>query len=460
MEEKKLSLGTKLGYGVCDFGGNLFFTATAFVLMNFLTDTVGLAAALAGIALMIGRLWDAFYDPVIGFISDKTVSKMGRRRPFMLGGAFPLFFAVILMWTNPALIAGAGISQMTIFIYVTVVYIILCTAYSTVNIPYSSLGPELTADYNERTSLNGYRFAFAGIGTLLGAGAALPIVAMSADKNMGFLLMGIIFGAVMTISALITIFTVKEPAKLKPVNTMGFVQTYKEVFKNKPYLLILATYIIHILAITVASAIVIYYFKYILGNEGATTWAMLILIATGMIFIPVSVALSKRVGKKLVYGAGFVIMAVMLMIIFIFGQTMGVTFTLVMMFFAGIGFGLLYAMPYAIVADAIEYDYMRTGERREGAFFGIWTFGLKIGQALAIFIMGVTLEAMGYVPNLIPQSASSQLGISLFLGPVSAGLFLLAAIILYFYPITEQKYKEIQANIAVMEAKKGVVPQA
>jgi GPH family glycoside/pentoside/hexuronide:cation symporter len=148
------------------------------------------------------------------------------------------------------------------------------------------------------------------------------------------------------------------------------------------------------------------------------------------------------------------VMAVMLMIIFIFGQTMGVPFTLVMMFFAGMGFGFLYAMPYAMVADAIEYDYMRTGERREGAFFGIWTWGLKIGQALAIFIMGITLEAMGYVPNLVPQSASSQLGISLFLGPVSAGLFLLAAVILYFYPITEQKYKEILVKIAEMEAKK------
>jgi len=457
MEEKKLSLGTKMGYGVCDFGGNLFFTATAFVLMNFLTDTVGLAAAMAGVALMVGRIWDAFYDPVIGYISDRTVTKMGRRRPYMLGGVFPLFLAVILMWTNPVLIAGAGISQATIFIYVLVVYIILCTAYSTVNIPYSSLSPELTADYNERTSLNGYRFAFAGIGTLLGAGAALPIVAMAPDKNMGFLLMGIIFGSVMLITALITIFTVKEPAKLKPANTMGFVETYKQVFKNKPYLLILAAYIVHILAITVASAIVIYYFKYILGDEGATTFAMLILIATGMIFIPVSVALSKKVGKKLVYGIGFVVMAVMLMLIFIFGQTMGVTFTLVMMFFAGMGFGFLYAMPYAIVADAIEYDYMRTGERREGAFFGIWTWGLKIGQALAILIMGFTLEAMGYVPNLVPQSASSQLGITLFLGPVSAGLFLLAAIILYFYPITEQKYKEIQANIAVMESQKGAI---
>jgi len=460
MEDKKLPLGTKLGYGCCDFGGNLFFTATAFVLMNFLTDTVGLAAALAGIALMVGRIWDAFYDPVIGFISDRTKNKMGRRRPYMLGGAIPLFIAVVLMFTNPALIAGAGVSQMTLFIYALVVYIILCTTYSTVNIPYSSLGPELTADYHERTSLNGYRFGFAAVGTLLGAGLALPIVAMAPDKSLGFVLMGAIFGGVMMISALITVFTVKEPTQIRPAQTLGFVDTYKAVFKNKPYLLILATYIVHILAITVASAIVIYYFKYILGDEGATTFAMLILIATGMIFIPVSVALSKRVGKKLVYGIGFVVMAIMLMIIFIFGQTMGVTFTLVCMFFAGTGFGLLYAMPYAIVADAIEYDYLCTGERREGAFFGIWTWGLKIGQALAIFLMGVTLEAMGYVPNIMPQSASSQLAITLFLGPISAGLFLLAAVFLYFYPITEAKYKEIQAGIAEMEAKKGALPQA
>jgi GPH family glycoside/pentoside/hexuronide:cation symporter len=460
MEEKKLSVGVKLGYGICNFGSNLFFTATAFVLLNYLTDTVGLAAALAGIALMIGRIWDAFYDPIIGYISDRTVNKMGRRRPYMLGGAIPLFIAMIIIFTNPALLLGSGISQTVIFIYVMVVYIILCTAYSTINIPYNALAPELTRDYNERTSLNGYSFACAGVGTLLGAGLALPIVAMAPDKNLGFVLMGTIFGAVMLISALVTVFTVKEPVNLKPANTMGFVQTYKEVFKNKPYVLILMAYIVHILAITVSSGIVIYYFKYILGDEGATTWAMLILIATGMIFIPVSVALSKRVGKKLVYGIGFVVMAIMLMIIFIFGQTMGVTFTLVMMFFAGTGFGFLYAMPYAIVADAIEYDYLRTGERREGAFFGIWTWGLKIGQALAIFLMGVTLEVMGYVPNVMPQSASSELAITLFLGPISAGLYLIAAVFLYFYPITEQKYKEILAGIAEMEAKKGVVPRA
>ncbi len=316
MEEKKLAVGVKVGYGVADFGGNLFFTATAFVLLNYLTDTVGLAAALAGTALMVGRIWDAFYDPIIGYISDRTKTKMGRRRPFMLGGAIPLFIAMIIMFTNPSLVIGAGISQAVLFIYTMVVYIILCTAYSTVNIPYSSLGPELTPDYNERTSLNGYRFAFAGIGTLLGAGLALPIVAMAPNKDLGFMLMGIVFGAVLLVSTLVTVFSVRESAEVRPAQSMGFWKTYSEVFKNKPYLLILFTYILHILGITIASGIVIYYFKYILGAEGMTTYAMLILIGVAILFIPVSVAMSKKTGKKLVYGVGFLIMAVGLMVLF------------------------------------------------------------------------------------------------------------------------------------------------
>ncbi|MCX6008333.1 MAG: MFS transporter, partial [Chloroflexi bacterium] len=276
MVDKKLAVGTKIGYGVADFGGNLFFTATAFVLLNYLTDTVGLSAALAGIALMVGRIWDAFYDPIIGYLSDRTKTKMGRRRPFMLGGAIPLFIAMIIMFTNPSLVIGSGISQGVLFIYTMIVYIILCTAYSTVNIPYSSLGPELTTDYNERTSLNGYRFAFAGIGTLMGAALALPIVAMAPDKNLGFVLMGTIFGAVLLVSTLTTVFSVRESTEVRPAQSMGFWKTYSEVFKNKPYLLILLSYILHILGITVASGIVIYYFKYILRAEDMTTYAMLI----------------------------------------------------------------------------------------------------------------------------------------------------------------------------------------
>jgi glycoside/pentoside/hexuronide:cation symporter, GPH family len=459
MEGKKLSLGIKLGYGVCDFGGNLFFTATAFVLLNYITDTMGLAAGLAGTALFIGRVWDAFYDPILGYFSDKTKTRMGRRRPYMLAGVIPLFIAMVLMFTNPAFFRQ-GMSQTALFIFTTIVYVILCTAYSTVNIPYSSLSPELTDDYHERTSLNGFRFGFAAIGTLVGAGAAWPIVGLLKDKNMGFVLLGIVYGGIMLVTALITVFTVKEPENLKPAKSRGFIETYKQVFKNGPYLLILATYILHIVAITIVSGVAVYYFDYILAArqvidaKAQTTLAMLILIGVAFVFIPISVILSKKIGKKLVYGIGFIVVAAVLLVLFALGHKLPVSFTLGMMGVMGTGFGFTYALPYAIVADAIEYDYMRTGERREGSFFGIWTWGLKLGQALAALSMGWILQVMGYVKEALPQSPSAELGIRLLLGPIPAAVFILAAVALYFYPITEKRYEEIKEQIKEMEGKK------
>ena len=466
MEEKKLSVGTKLGYGICDLGGNLFFTVTAFVLLNFLTDTVGLAAGLAGTALMVGRIWDAFYDPIIGYASDRTVTKWGRRRPFLFVGSIPLFFAMALMFINPSLILGEGFKtqtgvinlffftiegQIPLFLWVMVAYIILCTAYSTVNIPYSSMTPELTADYHERTSLNAYRFGCAAIGTILGGVAALPIVDLFADRNVGFAVMGTIFGALMTITALITVYSVREPKVLRP-SKMAFLKTYLTVFKNGPYVAILIAYVLHILAITTVSAITIYYFKYILHDEAKTPIALGILIVMGLIFIPVSVVLSKRVGKRLVYGAGMAIMSLMLMVMFYFGHLVPISGLFIMLALMSVGFGFMYAMPYAIVPDAIEYDYLKTGQRREGAFYGIWTWALKIGQALSVAFMGWFLQLNGYVPN-VEQTPLASYIIRLFLGPIPAFIFMVAALALVFYPINEKRYKEIMAAIKVKEAK-------
>lgn len=453
MEGKKLSLGVKLGYGAGEFGPDLFYIAAAMVLLYFLTDTVGLVAGLAGTALMIGRIWDAFYDPIIGHISDKTVTKMGRRRPFILGGAVVFALAMVFLFTNPTLVLGSGISQTTLFIYAVVSYIIICTAYSTVFIPYASLAPELTTDYHERTSLMSYRFGFGIVATLVGAGLALPIVGLCQDRSLGFVLMGAIFGATVLVSALVMVFTVKEPAREKPVSSMSFWDSYRTIFKNKPYVLILTTYVLNQLGVTLMSAAVIYYCKYILGAESMVTLAMVILLVTAFIFIPINALVSKKVGKKIPYGLGLIIMAIALVLVFFFGHSLGVNFFLVMVFFVGVGQGFTYASPYTIVADAIEYDYSITGQRREGVFLGVWSWFAKVSQALAVFLMGLTLQFMGYVPNIMPQTPSSALGIELFLGPVNAVLFVIAAIVLYFYPITQERYKEILAKIAEREEK-------
>lgn len=448
MEDMKLRMKTKIGYGVCDLGGNLFFTVMAFLLMNFLTDTVGLAASLAGIAVMIGKIWDAVTDPMAGYLSDKTKHRWGRRRPWIFYGSFPLFITMAIMFTNPGLS-----SQTLLFIWATAAFCLLCTAYTVVNIPYSSLTPELTQDYHERTSLNGYRFGFAVIGTLLGAGAALPIVGLFQSRSTGYAVMGTIFGAVMLVTALITFYSVREPRSIRPLSSLGFFKTYMRVFKNRPYVIILLTYAVHIMGLTVVSSIIIYYFKYVHNNEGLTTPAMLLLLVTAMLFIPVSVALSKKIGKKLVYASGLIIMAAAVMLIFLFGHVYSPEFSLGVMLFAGIGMGFTYALPYAIVPDAIEYDYLLTGERREGAFYGIWTFGLKIGQAVSLGIIGTMLTFVNYIPD-VAQTEESLFGIRLLFGPIPAVIFIAAAVLLFFYPITEERYREICAQIKKMEKDK------
>jgi len=443
--DKKLTIKEKLGYGVCDLGGNLFFTVIAFLLLNYMTDTVGISAGLAGAIIMIGKIWDAVTDPVTGYVSDRTKSRWGRRRSFMLYGSFPLFVTMILMFTNPGLS-----SQTMLFIWGVVVYCLLCTAYTLVNIPYNALTPELTQDFHERTSLNGYRFGFAVIGTLLGAGAALPMISAFPDKNVGFTAMGVIFGFLMMVTALITVFSVKEPETPRAEPTTSFFQTYLKVFKNKPYVLILLVYTFHITALTVASGITIYYFKYIHSAEAQTTIAMVILLVTAMAFIPISVVLSKKIGKKLAYGLGMFVFSVALLFLYFFGHAMPVNFSFLMMFFAGIGMGFTYAMPWAMVPDAVEYDYLLSGERAEGAFYGIWTFGIKIGQAVALGITGAVLSLTGYIPD-VAQTDTAMLGIRLLLGPISAAIFFLSIITLYFYPINEKRYNEILVEIKEME---------
>ncbi|HUX21965.1 MAG TPA: MFS transporter, partial [Spirochaetia bacterium] len=151
-EKASLPLRTKLGFGICDLGGNLFFTIVGFYLLYFMTDVVGLAAGLAGTALMIGKIWDAVTDPAVGALSDRTTTRWGRRRPYMFVGAILLFLFMIVMFINPHLA-----SQGALFVWVAIMYCLLNTAYTLVNIPYGALTPELTDDFNERTSLNGYR---------------------------------------------------------------------------------------------------------------------------------------------------------------------------------------------------------------------------------------------------------------------------------------------------------------
>ena len=443
MEQKKLKLGTKIGFGAADLGGNLFFTAMGFWTLNYLTDTVGLSAAAAGGAVMVGKLWDAVTDPMMGFISDRTRTRWGRRRPYLLFGAVPLALTMWLFFTNPHI----G-SQAWLTIWAAIALCSLNTAYTVVNIPYSSLTPELTKDYHERSSLNGFRFGFAVIGTILGAGAVLPLVGIfGADRSSGFSFMGAVLGFLMAVSTLVTFFSVREPDHShEPKPTEKFFPTFLAVFRNKPYVILLLTYALNLTALNFVQGILVYYFKYIYRDEALTTLAMILLLVTAMVFIPVSVKVSKRIGKKRTYQICFAILASACLVIYFLGHRLGSGFFLAMMVYAGIGIGFGYVAPWAMVPDTIEFDAVRTGNRKEGAFYGMWTFTSKVGTSLAIALTGLILGAAGYAANLPEQGASALSAIRLIIGPIPAVVFIAAMILIERYPIDEKTYKKFMAE--------------
>jgi GPH family glycoside/pentoside/hexuronide:cation symporter len=185
----RLSVKEKLGFGIFDLGGNLFFTVLGFWSLNYLTDTVGLTASLAGFAIMIGKLWDAVSDPMMGYISDRTRSRWGRRRPYLLFGALPVLLAMWAFFTAPEIE-----NPRLLTLWAALTLILLNTANTVINVPYASLTPELTGDYHERTSLNGYRFGCAVFGTLIGAAAVKPLVDAFSGPRLGFSLAGLILG--------------------------------------------------------------------------------------------------------------------------------------------------------------------------------------------------------------------------------------------------------------------------
>ncbi len=438
----RLPVRTKLGFGVADLGGNLFFTAMGFWSLNYLTDTVAIPAAAAGAAVMVGKLWDAVTDPMMGFISDRTRTRWGRRRPYLLFGSVPLLLSMWFFFSNPHIA-----SPVLATIWAAFALCLLNTAYTVVNIPYSSLTPELTQDYHERSSLNGYRFGFAVIGTILGAGAVLPIIGLFKTRDAGFSAVGAILGFVMMVTALITFFSVREPDHSKtPMPAEGFFETFLAVFKNKPYLNILITYALNLTALNFVQGILVYYFKYLYNNEGATTLAMILLLVVAMLCIPVSVLVSKRIGKKLTYQISFLILATACMAIFLFGHIFGMNFFLAMMVYAGVGIGFGYVAPWAMVPDTIEYDAVKTGKRKEGAFYGMWTFTSKVGTSLAIFLTGVILSIAKYSPNLAEQLPSARLAIRMLVGPVPAVVFVMAIILVQFYSLDEKTYEALIAE--------------
>jgi GPH family glycoside/pentoside/hexuronide:cation symporter len=362
---------------------------------------------------------------------------------------------MVLMFTDPGLR-----EDRQLFVWVVVINCLLNTAYTLINIPYSALAPELTADFHERTVLNGYRMSFAVVGTLVGAGAVVPLVNAFGGTVTGWTITGGILGVIMAASTLTTVFTVKEKLGAPLKAQTRIIRSYAQVLKMKVFLLAVIPWAFHITGVTIIQANLRFFYKHIYQNEGMFQIALLFLLVVSLAFIPVWVRVSKTLGKKRCYNIGMLIVAAMVLIFVSVGPLLPIWFSFVIMALAGVGFSTQYAIPYALVPDVVEYDFAENGVRREGVFYGMWTFSSKLGRALAIGMSGWILAAFGYieasasVPDPVQESLA-LVGIRILVGPVPALFFVAGVIILSFYPITRETYEKIMVKVREREEENG-----
>ncbi len=440
---QRLPFGIKLSYGIGDISNNIFIVTTGMYLLFFMTNVLGVNPALAGMMLLFPKLWDVVSDPIMGAISDVTRSRFGRRRPYILYGAVPFGIAFFVLF-----IAPGYRTELANALQVSILYALACTAFTVVNVPYASMVPEMSDDYNERMSITSFRMFFASFGALLAGALAMPLVDAGGGGDAGFRLMGIVFGVGIVISALICFFGTKKAPGRPPQKEMPpMKEQIRIAARNYPFVMLMSSYFLQALAIGVMMAGFIYYVKYAMDlPETAMNVAFPIFLVTGILFIPVWLAVGKRLGKIKSYYIGLVIFTVMMGSLFFTSPSLLWLFY-VQVFLAGIGFSSFQLFPFSMLPDTIEYDQMQSGLRREGVFSGMWSAGQKIAYAVAPAIVGFVLALSGFVKEGI-QPESLTIGVRVIFCLFPAAMILLSFLPFRKYTLTEEEFERVKASIS------------
>lgn len=455
---EKLNLSTKLAYGAGDLGPAITANITVFFQLIFLTNVAGIPAGLAGSVLMIGKLWDAINDPMVGVLTDKTRSRRwGRRLPWMFYGAVPFGISYFLLWIVPSLGGDRTQQIWGLFWYYAIVGIISQVFYTVVNLPYTALTPELTQDYNERTQLNSFRFAFSIGGSILSLLLAQIIFSQISDRQQQYLILNALCAVIAILALYWCVYGVREQVlKFEASRThteesqpIGILQQLKIVFSNRPFLYVIGIYLCSWLALQLTASIIPYFAVNWMGIKEANVPLVLMGVqGTALLMLFIWSALCRRFGKQAVYfmGMGLWIIAQIGLFALQPGQD-ALLFGLAVL--AGCGVSTAYLIPWSMIPDVIELDELNTGQRREGIFYGFMVLLQKFGLALGLQLVGIMLEVFGFkatppgqaIPPVQPESA--LWAIRLVVAPLPAVLLILGLVLAYFYPITREVHAEI-----------------
>lgn len=462
LETPKLTFWQKLIYGSGDWGEASYGTLRQIFYAIFLTDVVGLDARLASVAALVGIVWDAVNDPLIGILTDRIRTRWGRRRPFLLIFAIPFGASFMLLWWAPP-----WQSQIALAATVTLAFMVSDTLETLVGVPFSSLLPELTPDYDDRTMLTSFRIFFNLLASLATAVAAPAIVdaAISAglSQQQGYLLVAGIFGGLAAIPFLLIFAVVRERygAVDRPKEDIPFLATARAAWKNIPFRFASVIYMLNWITFDIVALVLPFYLLYWISSGDLLASASLfgislpiesavfaLLLVTAVLALPFWLWLSHRLGKHIAYIIGMVFWAGVQICIFLV-QPGQVTLVLWMAFLAGLSVSAAHVLPDAMFPDVIEWAELKTGRRQEGIYYGVKNFIRKLTGALAIFI---ALQALGWFGYQTPpdgatvfmQSPVTLTAIRILIGPLGAVLLFSAVITTWFYPLTRARHARIR----------------
>ncbi|MCX4363009.1 MAG: MFS transporter, partial [Clostridia bacterium] len=411
---------------------------------------------------LIAKFWDAVTDYLMGRISDKTKSKWGKRRVYMLFGAVPFGLAFLLLWIAPF---GEG-AQLGKMIYYTLAYMVFNTAWTVVYIPYKAINANMTDNYDERTSLNGIRIALANVGIILGAalfalfadGQESLFYELFGNARHAYLASAGIFAFISIVIMLLCAGNVKERVDSIEQNDKGFFVTLKEFFKLPEFRNVMMCYLLSMIGFDIIMAVFMFFINDSLGFGGGTMAmifvAIPLLCAIASSFVWVK--LSEKFNKHKVYTIACAYMAFVLLFA-IFVPASNVATTVLLCVFAGFGMSAIQILPYASVPDVVEVDEYVNGTRREGAYYGITQFMYKVANGVSIALVSAVLGAFGYKESMdgaiIEQPQSALLAVRIVLGALPGAIFLISIIFSHRANLSRERFASIKKQLDIRRAK-------
>lgn len=445
---EKLTFGEKFGYSLGDLAANFIFQAMLALQLDFYTHTFGLSAAQAGTLFLVVGLGVAFLNPVMGMIADRTNTRWGKFRPWLLWSALPFGVIGVLTFTTPDISPAAKI------VYAWTTYILLRVIYTVNNVPYASLTAVMTLDPDERTSIASYRQIAANSAGFIVASLAIPMVKFFGHGNdaRGYQLTMGLLSVLSVIFFIIAFICTKERIIPDPQQKTSLTQDLADLIKNRPWILLFLATLFYFAAIVIRGNVMLPYFRFVANNVDLFAWFNGFGLAALLAGVACSTAISVRIGKRPLFVASMVLTGIFNMLLFVIpsGATTVIIATEVIRQFV---YGLSGPIIWAMMGDVADYGEWKTGRRASGTVTAAVVFALWAGLALGGAVAGWLLSFYGFISEAAIQTAESQSGI-LLTASVYAGLaFFASAVCMFLYPISREMNNQIADELAARRNK-------